>query len=69
VRIPIDRAIELLAQRGLPVAPATEQAPLLTGDAKPMVAAPLTTGFARTGYEHDLALAEAVEAKRAEPQK
>ena len=69
VRIPIDTAIELLAQRGLPVATAVEQAPLLTGDAKPMVAVPLTTGFARTGYEHDLALAEAVETKRAEPQK
>jgi hypothetical protein len=69
VRIPIDKAIELLAQRGLPVAPAVEQGPLLTGDVKPMVAAPLTNGFARTGYEHDQALAEAVEARRAEPQK
>jgi hypothetical protein len=69
VRIPIDRAIELLAQRGLPVAPAVERAPLLTGDAKPGVAAPLTSGFALTGYEHDQALAEAVETKRAEPQK
>ena len=35
VRIPIERAMELLAQRGLPVAPAVEQAPLMTGDVKP----------------------------------
>lgn len=69
VRIPIDKAIELLAQRGLPVASAVEQAPPMTGDAKPVVAAPLTNGFARTGYEHDLAVAESVEAKRAEPVK
>ncbi|HXR38971.1 MAG TPA: hypothetical protein VN776_07755 [Terracidiphilus sp.] len=69
VRIPIDKAIELLAQRGLPVTPAVVQAPLMTGDIKPVVATPLTNGFARTGYEHDLAVAESVEAKRAEPVK
>jgi len=34
-----------------------------------VAAVPLTNGFARTGYEHDQAVAEAVEAKRAEPQK
>jgi hypothetical protein len=52
VRIPIDRAMELIAQRGLPVVAqgkaATES---LAGDAKPEIQAPLTTGFARTGYE------------------
>ncbi|MDR3773467.1 MAG: hypothetical protein P4L26_08990 [Terracidiphilus sp.] len=69
VRIPIDRAIELLAQRGLPVAANADQAPLMTGDMRPVVAPPLTNGFARTGYEHDLAIAEAVETKRAEPVK
>jgi len=69
VRIPIDKAIELLAQRGLPVATTAEQAPLMTGDIKPVVALPLTNGFARTGYEHDQAIAESVEAKRAEPVK
>jgi hypothetical protein len=69
IRIPIDKAMELIAQRGLPVAPAVEQAPLLTGDAKPTVAPPLTNGFARTGYEHDQALAQAVEAKREGAQK
>jgi hypothetical protein len=69
IRIPIDKAIELIAQRGPPVAPAVQQAPLLTGDVKPTVAVPLTNGFARTGYEHDQAIAEAVETKRAEPRK
>jgi hypothetical protein len=47
--------MELIAQRGLPVAPAVEQAPLMTGDQKPAVAVPLTNGFARTGYEPDQA--------------
>jgi hypothetical protein len=69
VRIPIDQAMEILAKRGLPVAPAVEQGPLLAGDAKPTVGAPLTNGFARTGYEHDLAQAQAVETGRAEPPK
>jgi len=51
VRIPIERAMELIAQRGLPVAKPVEQAPLMTGDKKPIIAVPLTNGFARTGYE------------------
>ena len=54
IRIPITRAMELIAQRGLPVntsAAATE--PLMVGDDKPVILAPLTTGFARTGYELD----------------
>jgi len=62
VRIPIDRAMELLAQRGLPVAPKVEHAPLLTGDYEPVAAVPLTSGFARTGYEQDQAAARKVEA-------
>jgi hypothetical protein len=69
MRIPIYQAMELIAQRGLPVAPAVEEAPLMAGDAKPAVTAPLTNGFTRTGYEHDLATAEAVEAGREKPQK
>jgi hypothetical protein len=55
VRIPIGRAMELIAQRGLPVvsgAPSNE--PLMTADTKPEVTAPLTNGFARTGYEQQL---------------
>ncbi|GGH03478.1 hypothetical protein [Silvibacterium dinghuense] len=54
VRIPIDRAMELIAQRGLPVAPAVANpAPLMTGDAKPVVQVPLTDGFAPTAFEQE----------------
>ena len=53
VRIPIDRAMELVVQRGLPVAAAGTPVTLLAEDQKPEVEAPLTTGFARTGYELD----------------
>jgi hypothetical protein len=53
VRIPIDRAMELIAQRGLPVAPESAQATLLADEVKPVVKAPLTDGFARTGYEQE----------------
>jgi hypothetical protein len=54
VRIPIERAMELIAQRGLPVAPATQtQEPLMTADQQPYVQMPLTTGYARTGYEQE----------------
>jgi hypothetical protein len=51
VRIPIARAMQLMAQRGLPVAPAEQTEPLMAGDRTPVVTAPLTDGFARTGYE------------------
>jgi hypothetical protein len=64
VRIPIERAMELIAQRGLPVAPPVQHQALLTGDREPVVAIPLTNGFARTGYEQDQAVAQAAEAKQ-----
>jgi hypothetical protein len=51
VRIPIERAMELIAQRGLPVAPAEQQETAMFGDARPEVQMPLTDGFARTAYE------------------
>ncbi|MDE3105520.1 MAG: hypothetical protein KGK08_10130 [Acidobacteriota bacterium] len=51
IRIPIERAMELIAQRGLPVATQAGAAKLMTGDVKPVVTLPLTNGFARTGYE------------------
>ena len=52
VRIPISRAMEIIAQRGLPVnTQATTEAVAMTGDERPAVHAPLTSGFARTGYE------------------
>jgi hypothetical protein len=64
VRIPIERAMELIAQSGLPVAPKVEEAPLLTGESKPVVAVPLTGGLARTGYEQDEAQTLAATGKR-----
>ncbi len=65
VRIPIDRAMELIAQRGLPtVQQNAEQAKLMTGDSHPQVTAPLTTGFARTAYEQELERSEGSMAER-----
>jgi hypothetical protein len=52
IRIPISRAMEIIVQRGLPVnAQAGTTAVAMAGDEKPTVQAPLTSGFARTGYE------------------
>jgi|KBSMisStaDraftv2_1062788.scaffolds.fasta_scaffold69930_2 hypothetical protein len=64
VRIPIERAMELIAQKGLPVAPSAEHAPLMAGDQKAAISAPLTSGFAPTGYELDQAAAQAAEEKQ-----
>jgi hypothetical protein len=62
IRIPIERAMELIAQRGLPVVKESGPAPeLMAGDKNPEIQAPLTTGFARTGYE--LTVIEAREQK------
>ncbi len=51
VRIPIARAMQLVVQHGLPVAPEEQTETLLAGDRAPVVAVPLTDGFARTGYD------------------
>ena len=51
IRIPIERAMELIAQRGLPVANAAAATDSVADANKPEIQAPLTTGFARTGYE------------------
>ena len=51
IRIPIEHAMELIAQKGLPVAPAAQNTETLAGDSTPVVTVPLTNGFARTGYE------------------
>lgn len=69
VRIPIERAMELIAQRGLPVAPAPQLQPLMTGDSRPTVTAPLTNGFARTAYEMEQRRDEAPETERPPSQK
>jgi hypothetical protein len=54
VRIPIEQAMALIAKKGLPVMASTATAMLLAGDKEPEVQVPLTTGFARTGYELDV---------------
>jgi Na+-transporting methylmalonyl-CoA/oxaloacetate decarboxylase gamma subunit len=54
VRIPIAQAMQIIAQRGLPVVSGGPTEPLMTADAQPHVTAPLTNGFARTGYEQQL---------------
>lgn len=55
VRIPIDRAMQLIVQRGLPKAPTQVQQvqTSMTGDTTYVATAPLTSGFARTAYELD----------------
>jgi hypothetical protein len=57
VRIPINRAMELIAQHGLPVAPVAQmdqqQEPLMAGDRTPAVTVPLTDGFAATAWEQE----------------
>jgi len=54
VRIPIERAMELIAQRGLPVEarPASTE-PLMFGDKVPLVRVPLTDGYAITAFEQE----------------
>jgi hypothetical protein len=64
VRIPVERAMELIAQRGLPVAPAAQHEPLLAGDSEPTVTTPLTNGFARTTFEQEEAATRAAEARQ-----
>ena len=51
VRIPIERAMQLVLQRGLPTAPQPGAQTLMAGESAPAVTVPLTDGFARTGYE------------------
>jgi hypothetical protein len=75
VRIPIERAMELIAQRGLPVAPGmgtgqpstptygetVEGAPMEAGTSDVVLPPlPLTNGFAPTGYEQQLAISRKV---------
>jgi hypothetical protein len=57
IRIPIERAMELIAERGLPVENQTATpdhsaaSEAVAYAAAPEIHAPLTDGFARTGYE------------------
>ena len=52
IRIPIERAMQLIVQRGLPVVnQTTTTADSVAYAARPEIQTPLTTGFARTGFE------------------
>jgi len=55
IRIPVEKAMELVVKRGLPVAatPATAVQGRMVGDTQANVTAPLTNGFSRTGYEQN----------------
>lgn len=66
VRIPISRAMELIAQKGLPVVSGaqivanelsneTESGAMVPENGLPKVQVPLTNGFAPTAYEQELA--------------
>ncbi len=63
VRIPIARAMEIIAHQGLPVAPPMKGEPLMTGDSRPVVTLPLTDGFAPTGFEQHEAEQRAITAR------
>ena len=52
IRIPIDQAMAIIAQRGLPVTQASAEQKLAY-DGGHELKEPLTSGFARTGYELD----------------
>ncbi len=66
VRIPIEQAMQLIAQRGLPTAPAVNPQAPMTGDTRPTVTVPLTSGFARTSYEQEQADQEAFKQRQGE---
>ena len=69
VRIPIERAMELMAQHGMPVAPAPQLQAPMTGDNRPEIHAPLTDGFAPTAFEQQEAQTDAIEAHEKEESK
>ncbi len=69
VRIPIERAMALLARNGIQVAPAAQLPAPMTGDVRPSIQAPLTSGFAPTAFEQDQAAAEAAELRQREETK
>ncbi|HEV2277206.1 MAG TPA: hypothetical protein VGS02_03450 [Acidobacteriaceae bacterium] len=54
VRIPIERAMQIIAQKGLPVAPQEQEQAAMVGDSRPTVQMPLTDGYAPTAYEQEL---------------
>lgn len=69
VRIPIERAMELMAKQGIAVAPASQLQAPMAGDDRPNVQAPLTNGYAPTAYEQEEAQAAAIEQRQREESK
>jgi hypothetical protein len=71
IRIPVSRAMELIVERGLPkpAGAAAEHKTLMAGEQKIDVQAPLTNGFARTGYELDTIQARKQRMEAAEVEK
>ena len=64
MRVPIGTAMEMIAQRGLPVingSAGNAAAPpqLMTADVPQQATAPLTNGFARSGYEQQIEVEQA----------
>ena len=55
LRIPIDRAMQMIVEQGLPQPAGGLQTvgTTMAGDSHPQIAQPLTDGFARTAYELD----------------
>jgi hypothetical protein len=69
VRIPVERAMELVAKNGIQVAPVVQLAAPMMGDERPEVHAPLTSGFAPTAFEQEEARSAAAEARQREESK
>jgi len=66
VRIPVERAMELISKGGIQVAPSVQHAPQMLGDEQPTIHAPLTSGFAPTAFEQEEARNAAAEARQRE---
>jgi hypothetical protein len=69
VRIPVERAMELIAKNGIQVAPTVQLPTPMTGDERPEVHAPLTNGFAPTAFEQEAARSAAAEARQIQESK
>jgi hypothetical protein len=63
VRIPIERAMELIVEKGLPVAPAAATS---AGTDTAVITPPLTNGFARTTFEQEQSTRESLMGQRHE---
>ncbi len=67
LRIPIGRAMAVIAQQGLPVIQGSEAEQVMTADENQTLSLPLTNGFARTGYEEQLEVEQARKQESRQP--